>query len=330
MSDNVAMPSFCVKAPKPIGDLTAGKARIFIYENERQMGLASALSIVSEQTRQVEAKGRTSFIIMAAPSAYAFYKAYVGIAHASQAFQKVLRETHFFQFDDYALPLHHPASFRFLLCNNFFAPLAVYCDAYKVHLFEGDAPDVDAACRKYTELLLEHGPDIQLKGIGENGHWGFHEPGLPLDEEPQFMKVDLSEENVVQQLRDHPMIFKSAGEVPRSAFTANVPLFLKTRELIEDNVPQPSKAFAMLAGYGSEAVDKCVPTSALKTHPKAVVRCTRAAAWALLDYRKRGAVTRDAFARLVELLTGGEPEKKAEFEAYVRNTLKTMQIACEA
>ena len=36
MSDNVAMPSFCVKAPEPIGELTAGKTRIFIYENERQ------------------------------------------------------------------------------------------------------------------------------------------------------------------------------------------------------------------------------------------------------------------------------------------------------
>jgi len=68
---------------------------------------------------------------------------------------------------------------------------------------------VDEACRRYTDLLLKLGPDLQLKGIGENGHWGFHEPGLALDAVPQFMKVKLSEENVNQQMRDHPALFVS-------------------------------------------------------------------------------------------------------------------------
>jgi len=320
-------PAFEVTAPRPVAQLAAAAIRIMVYDDQWQMGLATALSIASAQDRLVRAKGQTSFMLMAAPSAYPFYRAYVSLVRSSQRLQQALFETHFFQFDDYSVPSHHPASFQFLLRQRLFSPLAVYCDPSKVHFLDATAKDMDGECRRYAELVQQHGPDLQLKGTGVNGHWGFHEPGFPLSGEPQFMPVILAEENVRQQLHDHPRVFRHPVDVPRQAYTANVPLFLRTRELIEDNIPQAGKALALLAAYGSRTVSPRVPSSALKTHHRAIVRTTKAAAWALLDYLDRGRVTQQVQARLAHQAVPTIP--RATGTAYVYSLLRDMDIATD-
>ena len=267
-------------------------------------------------------------MLMAAPSAFSFHEAYVRLAQFSRALQNAIRRTHFFQFDDYPLPLHHPASFRGLLCKHFFFRLEEYCNPDYVHLLDADALAIEETCRTYGELILEHGPDLQLKGTGENGHWGFHEPGIPVMGEPQFVRVALSEENVAQQMRDHPRIFTDADDVPGEAFTANVPLFMHTRHLIENNVPQPSKAFALLAAYGSDVSDACVPSSVLKTHQSAVIRATEASAWALLEYRERGEVGSKTLSILQESIRRADTREGDPLGRHMREVLEQMGIVC--
>lgn len=318
---------FNCDAPAPQRRLTRSNLEIFVYENEDEMGLASAVSLAAEQCRLVGARGKAGMLLMAAPSAFAFYRAYVGLAKISVTLQKAIAETHFFQFDDYCLPLHHPASFRFLLCTRLFFHLADLYDPAKVHLFTGDAPDIEDAAARYGELILEHGPDLQLKGIGENGHWGFHEPGLPLTGEARFCRVSLSDQNVAQQMRDHPRIFTDRAAVPGFAYTANVPLFMRTRELIEDNVPQASKAFALLAAYGSDAVDACIPSSMLKKHSRAIVRTTKAAAWALLAFLDTGVVSNDILLKLADSVQDNNSNRQ-DVVRHLRSILGRMQINC--
>lgn len=319
-------PRFEFEAPSPVAVLEANGVTVAVYENADEMGLASAIHLAAEQCRLVETQGRASFIIMAAPSAFAFYRAYVGLAECCVRLQKACRQTHFFQFDDYPLPAHHPASFRYLLLKHFFIPLAVFCDPAKVHLFAADAPDPDAAARQYQELLLQHGLDLQIMGIGENGHWGFHEPGIPLEYTPRFMRVALTSENVDQQMRDHPKIFKSVEDVPRVAYTSNVAMFLTTRHVIDGNVPQASKAFALLAAFGSDVVHECVPASALKRFGRGIVRTTRAAAWALMDYQQNGLVSREALLRLAESLRGPQCSDLQAIISRMCQVFDTMQI----
>lgn len=329
MSCRCTSVSVPMSAPRPVHEIEAGGVRICVYGSPAEMGLASALGIASAQYKLVAENAETSMIIMAAPSAYPFYEAYARLVRCSADLQKTLRSTHLFQFDDYPLPVHHPASFRFLLLQRFIMPLSQYCDPAKVHLLEADSPDPEAACSLYGQSILEHGPDLQLKGLGENGHWGFHEPDVPLEGEPCFMKVRLTEGNVAQQMRDHPGLFDSPNAVPKEAYTANVALFLRTRHLIEENVPQGSKAFALLAAYGSDVVDASVPSSALKKHPNAVVRTTMSAAWALLGYRKRGVVTREDQCSLVEALLPGPDGDKAACLTRIKDVLGRMAIPCE-
>jgi hypothetical protein len=129
-----------------------------------------------------------------------------------------------------------------------------------------------------------------------------------------------------QQMRDHFDIFDSLKTVPQYAYTADVPLFLKTRQLIEENVPQASKAFALLAAYGSEVVDAKVPSSALKRHPHVVVRTTLRAAWALMEYRKKGHVSGPSLQRMVESLKPCNGIESSRTTSYVTETLARMQI----
>jgi glucosamine-6-phosphate deaminase len=315
-----------VVAPAPLETLECSGVKLFVYASADQMGLASALSLASEQCRLAREQGHTSMMIMAAPSAFAFYRAYIRLAHVSSELQAALRRTHFFQFDDYPLPAHHPASFRFLLLENLFMPLARYTDPAKVRLLEADCTDPDAACERYSKCILSLGPDLQLKGIGENGHWGFHEPGIPLEDTPRFMKVQLSESNQAQQMRDHPDLFDTPEKVPQYAYTANVALFLKTRRLIEENVPQASKALALLAAYGNDKVDAAVPSSALKGHPRAVIRTTARAAWALMKYRQEGHVSVAAQQRLADSLQSDQNPDWADRLSYVAQLLDHMAI----
>jgi hypothetical protein len=114
--------------------------------------------------------------------------------------------------------------------------------------------------------------------------------------------------------------------VPRHAYTANVPLFMRTRVLIEDNVPQPSKAFAVLAAYGNGVVNDRVPTSALKNHQNPVIRLTSASAWALLEYRQDGIVSGDVLRRLDASLSGSEEREIGQSIDMIRETLTEMEI----
>lgn len=319
-------PHLALAAPPPVRSATVGGLSIHVYRDEQDMGFASALHLAEHQCRLVSANGTASVMLMAAPSALPFYRAYIHLAEACSALRDALAETHFFQFDDYPLPLHHPASFRFLLCKHFFFPLAQYCAPGKVHLLEADAHDPERICSDYGDLIMRLGPDLQLKGTGENGHWGFHEPGMSLDAEPAFLRVRLSKENVAQQMRDHPSLFPAPAMVPSEAFTANVPLFMRTRVLIEDNVPQASKAFALLAAHGSGIVDAAVPSSALKGHPRAVLRTTRASAWALLEYRERGIVSPAMMDRLVESTHQQGVADRDQVRQHMCEVLETMGI----
>ena len=307
--------------PEPMQTIESGGLPIHIYETPEDMGAASADSLAAKQVALAAKQDTVGFLIMAAPSAFGFYRAYLELAKESTDLQQALARTHFFQFDDYPLPADHPATFRYLQNKHFFDHLTQWCPRENIHAFNVEADDPDVVCAEYTRDVLERGLDIQLKGVGENGHWGFHEPGVPLEDEPRYMRVDLSEENAVQQLRDHPELFASVDDVPRSAYTANVALFMKTQHLIEDNIPQAAKGFAILAAYGNDTINAAVPTSALKQHANAQVRITQAAAHELLEFRKHGVVTADAIGRMAEALGSGQ-----ESRTYTRTVLETMGI----
>ena len=99
-----------------------------------------------------------------------------------------------------------------------------------------------------------------------------------------MITVPMNSQNIRQQMLDWPAFFPTAADVPAHACTFNVPMFLQADEVL-DNVPQPSKEYAVLAVYGTDAVINAAPSSAIKQHGRARAYLTQASAAALLEFR---------------------------------------------
>lgn len=283
-----------IKASANEEQFLSGKVKVHVVADEATLGQRTAAEVVAELKAQRAAAKTPVLWLMAAPSAFSFYQALIRQAGADAQLQSILRETHIFQFDDYPIlrsSSQFPATFRYLLQEQLFKPLAGICGELKhIHPLEltGSAADVEIQRRYRDDLLALKGKGgvlIQIKGIGMDGHWGFHGAETPLDAKPGMVVVPMNAQNLRQQMLDWPKLFPTLADVPKQAITFNVGMFLLADRII-DNVPQASKEFAVLATYGTDAVINEVPSSALKRHSNAAAYLTRAVARTLCEFRE--------------------------------------------
>jgi 6-phosphogluconolactonase/glucosamine-6-phosphate isomerase/deaminase len=276
--------------------IESGKTVLHICSNEAEMGMESAILAI-QILKEASFSGKHPVMwMMAAPSGFAFYEAFVSQATEDKELQDIIKRTKFFQFDDYPVDRNDsrfPITFRHLLESNFFKPLEnIVGPLQGIDLMElkGDESD-DKVISEYQIRLQNELSDpssfvLEIKGIGMDGHWGFHGSETPLDASPGIMRVRMNELNVQQQMIDWPQYFKTADMVPSEAVTANVGLFMQADAII-DLVPQYEKAFAVLACYGKPEPSGMVPSSQLKLHEKSYSFLTEKSAWALIKFRNR-------------------------------------------
>ena len=319
-------------------DFHAGRVRITVARDEADMGNRAAAEAARAAMDAVASGKKVAFWLMAAPSGFSFYEAFVARTRKDPGLAAAARQARYFQFDDYPIGRgdpRFPVTFRHLLESRFFGPLenaAGPLEGKRLLELKGDEGD-EAVLEGYRESLLEVLEDeswyvIEVKGIGMDGHWGFHGRETPLDSPAGFIRVPMSPLNVQLQLLDWPRYFRSAADVPAAAVTANVGLFLKADRIL-DLVPQRTKEFAVLACYGPDAVSPLVPSSALKTHPAARSFLTELSAEALLEYRRRGAPESPVSEETLERLKGawrspGDPERERRNIAEMLETLKAV------
>ncbi len=319
-------------------DFHSGRVRITVARDEAAMG-ALAAEEAARAAKDAAASGKkVAFWLMAAPSGFSFYEAFVARTREDPGLAAVVRSARYFQFDDYPIGRgdpRFPVTFRHLLETRFFGPLEKASGPLAgKRLLElgGDAGD-EAVLEGYREALLEVLEDdlwfvIEVKGIGMDGHWGFHGRETPLDSPPGLIRVPMSPLNVQQQLLDWPRYFRTVSDVPATAVTANVGLFLKADRIL-DLVPQRTKEFAVLACYGPGPVSPLVPSSALKTHPDARSYLTELSAEALLEYRRRGTPESPVSEETLERLKGawrspGDPDRERRNVEEMLDTLKAV------
>ena len=133
--------------------------------------------------------------------------------------------TSVFLLDEYAgLDPEHPQAFRNVIRKGLSDLVDLSGDA--VFGPDGKATDLEAEARRYDQLVSEAPIDIQLLGIGSNGHIAFNEPGTPF-EAPSSV-VALSE----QTRRDNARFFSSKDEVPRQAITQGIGTILQARRIL--------------------------------------------------------------------------------------------------
>jgi glucosamine-6-phosphate deaminase len=132
-----------------------------------------------------------------------------------------------FNLDEFAgVAPTHPGSFRRFMDQHLFD--AVGIDRAQIHFLNGAAPDLDGECDRYEAAIdAAGGLDLQLLGIGGNGHIGFNEPGEQLVSRTH--RVTLHEAT----LRDNAALFGgNPQQVPREALSMGMGTILRARELV--------------------------------------------------------------------------------------------------
>lgn len=160
--------------------------------------------------------------------------------------------------DEYVgLPNNHSQSYHTYMFNKLFKHLDLKME--NIHMLDGMVSDLQEECKRYDEILdgLNY-PDLQLLGIGSNGHIGFNEPGSPFSQ--QTYVTTLSESTRLANAR----FFDHLDEVPSHAITMGISGILKSKEiLLLASGESKAKAVKELIVGG---LDINFPASALKSH----------------------------------------------------------------
>lgn len=134
----------------------------------------------------------------------------------------------------------------------------------------GKAEDLDAASAEYEKIIDAHPVDIQILGIGQNGHIGFNEPGTPLDSLTHV--VELTESTINANKR----YFDKVEDVPTRAVSMGIGSIMKGKKMILMAYGE-AKAEA-IKGMIDGPVATDMPASALQNHQDVVVIIDDAAA----------------------------------------------------
>ncbi|MFS0655196.1 glucosamine-6-phosphate deaminase [Bacillus sp. 179-C3.3 HS] len=127
------------------------------------------------------------------------------------------------------------------------------------HLPNGNASNLTEECLSYEKLIQELGGiDLQLLGIGQNGHIGFNEPGTPFDSKTHVVQLD---ENTRQA---NARYFSSIDEVPKEAITMGIQSILSSKKIL---LLASGTSKAEVIKYLEQAeIHPDFPASALKLH----------------------------------------------------------------
>lgn len=175
-----------------------------------------------------------------------------------------------FNLDEYVgLAPAHPQSYRHFMQENLFNHINV--DVNRTHVPDGRALDFDNFCRLYEQRIVESGGiDLQILGIGTDGHIAFNEPGSSLGSRTRLKSL------TSETIRDNARFFGSEAAVPRLAVTMGVGTILESRRCVLIAIGA-GKATAIRETVEGPITSQ-ITASALQLHRDAIVIVDEAAA----------------------------------------------------
>ncbi|RPF51092.1 glucosamine-6-phosphate deaminase [Aquisalibacillus elongatus] len=166
-----------------------------------------------------------------------------------------------FNLDEYVgISPSHSQSYRTFMEKNLFSNISVMAS----YIPDGQAHDLTAECTRYEQLIAEQGQiDLQILGLGHNGHIGFNEPGTSFQSRTHI--VDLAETTRQANAR----FFESIDDVPTQAITMGIQTIMEAKKIV-----------LMVSGHDKQhafnrlmegEVDEQFPASVLHHHPDVTV-----------------------------------------------------------
>ena len=247
---------------------------VIICPNARRVGEIGAAKVA----RVAKAVGPSVVLGVATGSSpLAAYAALAGLARSGEL---DLSAASAFALDEYVgLPAGHPQSYHEVIRRTVTEPLGL--DPARVHVPDGSPAGLDTAGARYEALIAAAGGvDVQILGVGSNGHIGFNEPTSSLNSRTRIKTL------AARTRLDNQRFFASADEVPRHCITQGLGTIMDARSvvLMATGVGKAEAVAAIIEG----PVTSMYPGSVLQFHQRATVVVDEDAAGrlAMVDYYK--------------------------------------------
>ena len=172
-------------------------------------------------------------------------------------------KVHSINLDEYrGLSPENDQSYRYFMNTHLFDFINI--DKKNTYVPDGLEPDKEKACRDYEEIIKAHGGvDLQILGLGHNGHIGFNEPGSVFEKETHC--VTLAENTREANAR----FFKSMDEVPTEAYTMGIGSIMRARKIVVIVSGEGKREIVKRAFTGP--ITPQVPASVLQLHSDVIL-----------------------------------------------------------
>ena len=171
--------------------------------------------------------------------------------------------------DEYkGLDINSDQSYVYFMRDNLFNHIDI--DLNNTNIENGKAENAEKECARYNAVLEELQQDIQLLGLGSNGHIAFNEPGTKFGSLTHV--VDLAESTI----KDNARLFNDISEVPRQAFTMGLKNIMNAKKILilASGANKAKAVYGMINGEVTESL----PASVLQLHPDCTLIVDEAAA----------------------------------------------------
>ncbi|MFK9095090.1 glucosamine-6-phosphate deaminase [Bacillus salipaludis] len=179
-----------------------------------------------------------------------------------------------FNLDEYiGLSGENKNSYRYFMDEQLFNHIDI--NKQNTNIPRGDSKDIEEECQRYEELLAKYGGiDLQILGIGSNGHIGFNEPGTNFTSQTHVIELAPSTINA------NARYFNRIEEVPTKAVTMGISTIMKSKEilLLVSGETKKQAMSKLLNGNVTESF----PASVLKNHPYVTIIADKAAVSGLM------------------------------------------------
>jgi glucosamine-6-phosphate deaminase len=194
--------------------------RIEIFPNDRAAALALARRIA-------EAIARNPAVVLGLPTGRTPIALYEELASLSAHGRADFSQVTTFNLDEFVgIPASHPGSYRSFMESHLFARVNI--DRSRVHFLNGAATDLAEECERYEQAIAAAGGiDLQIVGLGTNGHIGFNEPAREL--EARTHRVTLKPET---RKSNAALFGGNLEDVPREALSMGMATILHARSIV--------------------------------------------------------------------------------------------------
>lgn len=232
--------------------------RVYLCKNYEEMSDLAAKTVLS----QVLLKPESVLGLATGSTPVGMYERLCRAAEAGEAdFSRITT----FNLDEYlGIEPENEQSYHSFMKKNFFTRAKIKAES--IHMPSGSSEDALAECTAYDEAIAAAGGiDIQVLGIGQNGHIGFNEPGAELSSGTHI--VELTESTI----RANARFFENEALVPKKAITMGMRSIMLAKTVML--MASGKEKHEALSGLLSGKITTSNPSTMLNMHPNAIIIC---------------------------------------------------------